>query len=148
MSTQWQSEWMPSGPPTRWPTIISTSKCKFNDNNPKFCLDRRVNFVCHPADVSALLLGLRKGWCVDGSKMDIDQDVRDLGINFTEEECIAECNRNSFGFSTGCEYYKPDQKCTLHNSPLVDSGSGNESYICQLLSGKTVRPNFNLISWA
>ena len=85
-----------------------------------------------PNNLVVFFLGSHKGKCADEINQEIKEGKQDLGHNFTKEECMTACNSP---FAYGCEYNYPDRMCTMHNSPLVDSGNGDESYICQLLQG-------------
>jgi len=73
-----------------------------------------------------------KGMCSNNNQVVTEGNIY-LGTK-SKEECMAECSRYAWD-AYGCEYHYQDQQCTMHLSSLVDSGNGDEGYICQLLSG-------------
>ena len=88
--------------------------------------------------MQCFVLGSHKGMCSNNHQV-ITHDKTYLGTK-SQEACMAECQAlNEWEARGGCEYHGQDQQCTIYNnSTLVDSGNGDEGYICQLLSGKGV----------
>ena len=82
--------------------------------------------------MQCFVLGSHKGMCSNNNQVVTEGNIY-LGTK-SKEECMAECSRYAWD-AYGCEYHYQDQQCTMHLSSLVDSGNGDEGYICQLLSG-------------
>merc|ERR1712042_50007 len=74
-----------------------------------------------------------RGWCLDGSGIDQNSGLIDVGPKDNDYWCLNACKEISK--ATGCEFETRTKACYAHTQEVA-SGSGDEEYICFVFESK------------